>query len=232
MAETHASGLRTPVAWQTASGLTDYPAAVARMETAVDAIRAGAAPEQVWLVEHDHVYTAGTSAVDDELVDAAGVPVIRTGRGGRFTYHGPGQRVAYVMLDLRRRRPDVRAFVHDLEGWLIDTLGALGIEGARREGRVGIWVETAAGEAKIAALGIRLRRWVSFHGVALNVAPDLERFHGIVPCGIRTFGVTSLAALGCNASMAVVDEALRTAFERRFGSTTTPQPVDFELSAR
>lgn len=212
----HASALDGRVAWEIAPGRVDYAAAVARMEAEAAAIRAGTAPERVWLVEHDHVYTAGTSAADDELVGAGDVPVHRTGRGGRFTYHGPGQRVAYVMLDLKCRRPDVRRFVHDLEEWLIRTLALLDVVGERRDGRVGIWVETPAGEAKIAALGIRLKRWVSLHGVALNVAPDLARFAGIVPCGIRDFGVTSLAAMGRPTDPAAVDAALFDAFAEVF----------------
>ena len=217
MDQPRASALRPPVVWETAGERVDYPAAVARMEAEVAAIREGRAPERVWLVEHDHVYTAGTSAAPEELVAAGDVPVHATGRGGRFTYHGPGQRVAYVMLDLKARKPDVRVFVHDLEEWLIRTLARLEVVGERRRGRVGIWVETPAGEAKIAALGIRLKRWVSLHGVALNVAPDLARFDGIVPCGIRAFGVTSLQALGRTSDSAAVDAALRDAFVEVFG---------------
>ncbi len=231
MPVTGASRLGNGPLWEISPGKTDYRLAIARMEEEVAAIRAGTAPERIWLLEHDHVYTAGTSAGADELLDAGGIPVHRTGRGGRFTYHGPGQRIAYVMLDLRRRRPDVRAFVNDLEAWLIGALGRLGVRGERRPGRVGIWVATPSGDAKIAALGVRLRRWVSFHGVAVNVAPDLARFAGIVPCGVRDAGVTSLAALGRPTSMDDVDAALRNAFDDVFGEAappvvTSPQ-VDF-----
>jgi len=221
--------------WEVASGRVDYARAVERMEREARAIRAGTAPERVWLLEHDHVYTAGTSAAADELLDTGGVPVHRTGRGGRFTYHGPGQRVGYVMLDLKRRKPDVRAYVQALEDWLIAALARLDVVGERRAGRIGIWVEVPGGEAKIAAVGVRLKRWVSLHGVALNVDPELERFAGIVPCGIRDFGVTSLAALGRPSEPAVVDAALEAAFLQLFGGplrrperTAPPAAVDFE----
>ncbi len=212
-----ASGDATPVVWEVAGERIAYPDALARMDAEAAAIRAGSAPERVWLLEHDHVYTAGTSAAADELLDTRGVPVHRTGRGGRFTYHGPGQRVGYVMLDLKRRRADVRAYVEALEDWLIAALAEFDVSGERRPGRVGIWVDTPTGEAKIAAVGVRLKRWVSLHGVALNVAPELDRFAGIVPCGIRDFGVTSLAALGRGADPARVDRALREAFVDIFG---------------
>jgi lipoyl(octanoyl) transferase len=218
-----------PVEWRVTPGLTDYAHALADMETRADAIAEGRAAERVWLIEHPPLYTAGTSAKEADLLDAR-FPVFRAGRGGQFTYHGPGQRVAYVMLDLKRRRPDVRAFVAALEAWLIDALATLGVVGGTRETRVGVWVarpdkprgiDGAGAEDKIAALGIRVRRWVSFHGVALNVAPDLTHFQGIVPCGIGEahYGVTSLADLGRGASMADVDAALRAAFEARFGET-------------
>jgi lipoyl(octanoyl) transferase len=211
------------------AGLTDYAKAVAAMEARVEAIAAGQAPERVWLLEHPSLYTAGASAKESDLLDAR-LPVFRTGRGGQFTYHGPGQRVAYVMLDLKRRRPDVRAFVGALEAWLIDALGLLGVIAETREDRVGVWVRRpdkpagpggAPAEDKSAALGIRLRRWVSYHGVALNVAPDLSHFSGIVPCGVAEahYGVASLADLGRPASMTQVDAALRAAFEQRFGAT-------------
>jgi len=168
-------------------------------------------------VEHPPIYTAGTSASESDLLDAR-FPVFRTGRGGQFTYHGPGQRVGYVMLALKRRTADVRGFVRDLEEWLIETVAQFGIEGERREGRVGIWVARKnGGEDKIAAIGVRVRRWVTFHGVALNVNPDLSHFGGIVPCGVRGHGVTSLAALGVNTTMAEVDKALKRAFESVFG---------------
>ena len=196
-----------------------YPEAVAFMEARAAAIRAGTAPETVWLVEHPPLYTAGTSARAEDLVDATRFPVFQAGRGGQYTYHGPGQRVAYVMLDVGRRGADVRRFVRDLEEWLIRTLAVFGVTGERREGRVGIWVKrpgVMSGEDKIAAIGIRLRHWVSFHGVALNVDPDLSHYAGIVPCGIREHGVTSLAALGVAAGMGQVDEALRQCFGEVF----------------
>jgi lipoyl(octanoyl) transferase len=194
------------------------------MEQRVEAIAAEQAPELVWLVEHPPIYTAGTSAKDGDLLDAR-FPVFRTGRGGQFTYHGPGQRVAYVMLDLKRRNSDVRRFVRDLEEWLIRTLANFGVNGERREGRVGIWVvRLDGGEDKIAAIGVRVRRWVTFHGVALNVSPDLSHFGGIVPCGIRGHGVTSLAALGIGASMADVDRELESSFQHVFKFRQVPLP--------
>ena len=197
--------------------LLPYPEAVSFMEERADAIAAGCANELVWLVEHPPIYTAGTSANPADLIEAR-FPVFKTGRGGQFTYHGPGQRVAYLMLNLKRRKPDVRAFVRDLEEWLIRTLGAFGVKGERRTDRVGIWVVQQNGrEDKIAAIGVRVRRWVTFHGIALNVAPDLSHFSGIVPCGVREHGVTSLAALGIDASMSEVDAALKGAFETVFG---------------
>jgi lipoyl(octanoyl) transferase len=220
-----------PVEWRTAPDLVGYSEAVAAMEARAAAIADGAA-ELVWLVEHPPLYTAGSSARDGDLLDAR-FPVHRTGRGGQFTYHGPGQRIAYVMLDLKRRRPDVRAFVAALERWLIEALAAFEVSGQTREDRVGVWVRRpdkppgpggAPAEDKIAALGIRVRRWVSFHGVALNVAPDLTHFSGIVPCGIAQphYGVTSLRDLGRPAPMSAVDRALRAAFEAQFGPTTAP----------
>jgi lipoyl(octanoyl) transferase len=187
------------------------------MERRVSGIIAGTADELVWLLEHPPVYTAGTSAKDADLIDAR-FPVHRTGRGGQFTYHGPGQRVGYVMLDLKRRKEDVRGFVNDLEEWLVRTLASFGVKGERRRDRVGIWVAHRDGsEDKIGAIGVRLRHWVTFHGISLNVAPDLSHFSGIVPCGVKGHGVTSLAALGVPASMAKVDEALKNAFEAVFG---------------
>lgn len=206
-----------PVVWETSSGLVPYPQAVARMEMEVAAIAEGSAPERVWLLEHPPVYTAGTSARDSDLADAPRFPVFKTGRGGQYTYHGPGQRVAYVMLDLRKRGPDVRAFVARLEAWIIATLAAFGVAGERREDRVGVWVRRGSGEAKIAAIGIRVRRWVTYHGISLNVSPDLSHFDGIVPCGIREHGVTSLADLGITAGMNEVDMALESQFQRTFG---------------
>ena len=206
------------VEWSVAPGPVPYPDAVAAMEERVAAILARRAPEQVWLLEHPPLYTAGTSAQADDLLDPSGLPVFKSGRGGQYTYHGPGQRVAYVMLDLAaRRRMDLRCFVRDLEQWLIGTLAEFGVTGVCRSGRVGIWVETDGGEAKIAAIGVRVRRWVTFHGVSLNVAPDLAHYRGIVACGIREHGVTSLAALGVEATMADVDQALRRNFDAVFG---------------
>ena len=201
--------------WTIAPGLTPYPQAVAFMEARAAAIAAGDAPEMVWLVEHPSIYTAGTSARDADLIDAR-FPVYRTGRGGQFTYHGPGQRVGYVMLALHRRGPDVRRFVHDLEEWLIRALRALGVKGERREGRVGIWVQRGSKEDKIAALGVRIRHWVTFHGVSLNVEPDLTHFAGIIPCGVREHGVTSLRDLGILATLADVDVALKAAWGEVF----------------
>jgi len=203
--------------WRVRSGLLPYPEAVAEMEARAAAIAAGKAEETVWLVEHPPIYTAGTSAAEADLLEAR-FPVFKTGRGGQFTYHGPGQRVVYPMLDLKRRKPDVRAFVRDLEEWLIRALAMLGVKGERRAGRVGIWVAGAdGGEDKIAAIGVRIRHWVTFHGVALNVAPDLSHFSGIVPCGVRGHGVTSLANLGLSVSMAEADAALKGAFQAVFG---------------
>jgi lipoyl(octanoyl) transferase len=208
--------------WKSAQSLVPYPEALAEMEARADAIAAGTAKELVWLLEHPPIYTAGTSANDADLIDAR-FPVYRTGRGGQFTYHGPGQRVGYVMLNLKQRKPDVRAYVQDLEQWLIESLALLGVKGERREGRVGIWVARPASstkndrEDKIAALGVRIRHWVTFHGVALNVNPDLSHFTGIVPCGVREHGVTSLADLGLPATMTDVDAALKQSFEKIFG---------------
>jgi lipoyl(octanoyl) transferase len=210
-----------PVAWEAARQLTDYAPAVERMEREAGAIAADAAAERIWLVEHPPLYTAGTSAKPGDLIDPDRFPVHRTGRGGQFTYHGPGQRVAYVMLDLGRRGQDVRAFVTGLETWIIATLAEFGVAAETRPDRVGVWVRRPdrAGEDKIAAIGIRVRRWVTFHGLALNVAPDLGHFSGIVPCGVSGHGVTSLAALGIDATMAEVDAALRRCFEPIFGPT-------------
>lgn len=208
--------------WRTGGAPVSYPEAVAFMEARVEAIRAGQAPETVWLLEHPPLYTAGTSADSADLIDAARFPVYASGRGGQYTYHGPGQRVAYVMLDLNRRGRDVRVYVHNLEEWLIRTLARFGVRGERRDGRVGIWVAHNGTEVKIAAIGVRIRRWVTFHGVALNVAPDLSHFAGIVPCGISTYGVTSLKALGIDASMDEVDAALKDSFNEAFA---VPYPI-------
>jgi lipoyl(octanoyl) transferase len=204
------------VEWKTSNEPVPYPQALAEMDARAAAIAEGEAGELIWLLEHPPIYTAGTSAKDTDLLDAR-FPVYRTGRGGQFTYHGPGQRVAYAMLDLKKRNPDVRAYVHDLEAWLIETLKQLGVKGERREGRVGIWVQRGVREDKIAALGVRIKLWVSLHGVALNVAPDLSHFSGIVPCGVLEHGVTSLADLGIDVSMAEVDLALKGSFQKIFG---------------
>ncbi len=211
--------LQTVAAWQVDAGLSAYGPAVSSMEARVTAIAAGEEPERVWLLEHPALYTAGTSAKPADLVDAARFPVFETGRGGQYTYHGPGQRVAYVMLNLAKRGGDVRAFVAALEQWLINTLAEFGVKGERREDRVGIWVRHGSDESKIAAIGIRVRRGITFHGVSLNVNPDLSHFDGIVPCGVAEHGVTSLAALGVDAGMADVDAALRRNFETVFGPT-------------
>src|SRR6202789_2614083 len=203
--------------WVVRGGLLAYPEAVAFMEQRAAAIAEGVAGGMVWLVEHPPIYNARTSAKDSALVDAR-FPVFKTGRGGQFTYHGPGQRVGYVMLNLKHRKADVRGYVRDLEEWLIRTLAQFGVKGERREGRVGIWVvRKDGGEDKIGALGVRIRRWVTFHGVALNVDPNLEHFAGIVPCGVRAHGVTSLVALGIPASMHDVEAALQRAFVDVFG---------------
>jgi lipoyl(octanoyl) transferase len=210
-----------PVEWVVAEGLVSYDDAVAEMERRAGLIADGLAAERVWLVEHPPLYTAGTSAKDEDLIAPERFPVHRSGRGGQYTYHGPGQRVAYVMLDLKRREPDLRRFVAALEAWLIDTLDAFNVRGERREDRVGVWVrrpeKAPDAEDKIAAIGIRVRRWVSFHGISLNVEPDLSHFDGIVPCGVSRHGVTSLVDLGLPVTMDDVDFALRTSFERIFG---------------
>ena len=203
--------------WRISAAPVDYADALAEMEQRVAGIIAGEARELVWLLEHPPLYTAGTSAAAGDLLAPERFPVYRAGRGGQYTYHGPGQRIAYVMLDLNRRRRDVRLFVRCLEEWLIAALARLGVQGERRDGRIGIWVRRGGGrEDKIAAVGIRLRHWVSFHGVSLNIDPQLEHFSGIVPCGVRGHGITSLADLGLNAGTQDVDEALRAAFGQVF----------------
>ena len=202
------------IEWRTSEGLVPYEEAFAFMEQRAADIRAGTAGECVWLLEHPPLFTAGTSADPAELFNPSGFPVYDAGRGGRYTYHGPGQRVVYLMLDLDRRGRDIRRFVHSLEGWIIATLADLGVAAHRADGRIGIWVGDGAGEKKIAALGVRVKRWVTLHGIAINVSPDLAHFGGIVPCGISEFGVTSLSALGNNASQADVDRSL----ERNFPS--------------
>jgi lipoyl(octanoyl) transferase len=206
--------------WRVSSALVGYEDALAEMEARVAAIHSGRAPELVWLLEHPALYTAGVSASPDELLAPSRFPVHRTGRGGRYTYHGPGQRVGYAMMDLRKRGQDVRVYVHNLEEWVIRSLAEFGVTGERRAGRIGIWVvrSTPLGpvEEKIAAIGVRVRRWVAFHGVAINVAPDLSHFAGIVPCGISDFGVTSLKALGHDVPMNEMDCALQRAFKTVF----------------
>ncbi|WP_119273964.1 lipoyl(octanoyl) transferase LipB [Taklimakanibacter deserti] len=210
-----------PARWETSSGLVSYEDALARMERETLAIAKSEAPELVWLLEHPPLYTAGTSAKDGDLVAPDRFPVHKTGRGGQYTYHGPGQRVAYVMLDLRQRGHDVRAFVAGLESWIIATLAAFNVKGERREDRVGVWVrrpEKGPGiEDKIAAIGIRVRHGVSFHGISLNVDPDLSHFSGIVPCGVRDHGVTSLVDLGLPVTMEDADLALHGAYRDIFG---------------
>jgi lipoyl(octanoyl) transferase len=197
------------VEWRVSPGLTAYPDALAEMEGRAAAIREGSAGELVWLLEHPPLFTAGTSADPAELFNPQGFPVYSAGRGGRYTYHGPGQRVVYVILDLDRRGRDVRRFVHSLEGWLIDTLDDLGIEARRAPGRIGIWVDHKGTEAKVGAIGVRVRRWVTMHGFALNLCPELSHFSGIVPCGIAEFPVTSLDEMGVTHAQTRFDLALR-----------------------
>ncbi len=209
--------------WLISEEPVGYLDAVAVMEARVESIRAGRAGEMVWLLEHPSLYTAGTSARPEDLLTPSRFPVYQSGRGGQYTYHGPGQRVAYVMLDLKRRNADLRRFVYDLEEWIIRTLGQFGVVGERRAGRVGIWVDhgahggPAGREAKVAAIGVRVRKWVSYHGISINVAPALDHFDGIVPCGINEHGVTSLEDLGLPVTMADVDVAMRAAFDEVFG---------------
>jgi len=209
------------IEWKLSQGVVDYPAAISKMEQRVEAILSGTAPEMVWLLEHPPLYTSGTSAKPADLLDSMRFPVYSAGRGGQFTYHGPGQRVAYIMLDLKRRSapqaPDLRAYVQQLEQWIIVTLAHFGLKGNVREGRVGVWVNDPNGqEAKIAALGIRIRKWVTYHGISLNVHPDLSHYGGIVPCGISNFGVTSLEALGIKTTLPEVDDVLKQEFGRVF----------------
>lgn len=227
------SATTPPVDWIISDHPVPYEAAVAAMERRVAAIVAGEAAELVWLLEHPALYTAGTSARDEDLLSPGRFPVFRTGRGGQFTYHGPGQRVVYVMLDIRRRFGDVRSFVTALEQWIIATLAEFNVRGETRPDRVGVWVARPAKgpgvEDKIAAIGIRVRHWVSFHGIAINVEPDLEHFTGIVPCGIQRHGVTSLADLGLPLSIFDVDNALAARFEDLFGPRHRASPVALGL---
>lgn len=211
------------VEWYVSPAHVPYENAVAAMEARVAAIHAGTGRELVWAVEHPPLYTAGTSAVESELIDPHGLPVYRTGRGGRFTWHGPGQRVGYVMLDLKARGSDVRGYVSDLESWIIATLARFGVKGECRKGRVGIWVTRPSGqEEKIAAIGVRVRHWISYHGIAINIAPDLSHYDGIVPCGIAEHGVTSLKALGVETDMGTFDQALQAEFTSVFGRMLVP----------
>jgi len=216
-----------PPDWTTLPGLAPYPETLAAMETRAAAIADGTAPEAIWLLEHPPLYTAGTSAKPADLTDPHRFPVYSAGRGGQYTYHGPGQRVAYVMLDLNHRGRDVRQFVCSLENWVIGTLAEFNVTGMRRAGRVGVWVtrpdrppnrDGTPHEAKIAAIGVKLRRWVSFHGLSINVEPDLSHFDGIVPCGLRDHGVTSLVDLGLPVTMADLDTALKRSFTRAFAA--------------
>ena len=209
--------------FQNLAGPLDYAATIDAMRDHAAAIRSGRAPEAVWLLEHAPVYTAGTSAKDADLLNPGNTPTHKTGRGGQWTYHGPGQRVAYVMLDLQNRGPDVRCYVHNLEGWIIDVLAGFGVTSQRRTGLPGIWVKTGnsvSGLDKIAAIGVRISRWISWHGIAINNYPDLEAFQAIVPCGVSDGGVTSLAALGVSVSMNELDDMLQTQFDLHFPKGT------------
>ena len=202
------------IEWRASDGLVPYPEALAEMEARAAEVRSAAARELVWLLQHPPLFTAGTSADPAELFNPAGFPVFDAGRGGRYTYHGPGQRVGYLVLDLEKRGRDIRRFVHALEGWMIAALGQVGVEARRECGRIGIWTGQGPSEAKIGAIGVRVKRWVTLHGFSINVAPDLSHFGGIVPCGIAEYGVTSLAALGADASIERVDAALKAEFTR------------------
>ncbi len=218
-----------PVGWAISGGLVDYPAAVEAMKARVAAIARGEAGELVWLLEHPPLYTAGVSAKDKDLLEPSRLPVFPTGRGGQYTYHGPGQRVAYVMLDLNRRGRDLHAFVRGLEAWIVEALDAFNVKGEPRRDRVGVWVERRAPgvpprEDKIAAIGVRVSRWVSFHGISLNVEPNLGDYAGIVPCGVTEHGVTSLVDLGLPVGMDEADAALKSAFESVFGPTRAESP--------
>ncbi len=222
---------QAPCGWAISPGQVSYPAAVAAMEARALAIAEGLAGELVWLLEHPALYTAGVSAKAADLLDPTRLPVFATARGGQFTYHGPGQRVAYVMLDLRARRRDVHAFVRALEAWVVGALDAFNVHGEARSGRVGVWVDRAKPgepprEEKIAAIGVKLKRWVSFHGVSLNVEPDLSHFAGIVPCGLREHGVTSLVDLGLPVTMDEADAALKASFSQVFGPVRDAPPPE------
>ncbi len=213
------------VEWRVSDSPVPYDEALAFMEQRAGAIREGSASECIWLLEHPPLFTAGTSADPAELTHAIDLPVYEAGRGGRYTYHGPGQRVGYVMLDLEKRGKDIRRFVHSLEGWMIDALAQFGVNAHRAEGRIGIWVGEGDAEAKIGALGVRVKRWVTLHGFALNVAPDLSHYRGIVPCGIADFGVTSLAELGKQIPLTGVDAALKRSFSAFLNGLEVPCKV-------
>ena len=200
------------IEWRVSKDLVPYPEALAEMEARAAEVRSGTADELVWLLEHPPLFTAGTSADPAELFNPMNFPVFEAGRGGRYTYHGPGQRVGYLVLDLEKRSKDIRCFVHSLEGWMIGALGQLGVEARREPGRIGIWTGNGQDEAKIGAIGVRVRRWVTMHGFSINVAPDLTHFGGIVPCGIAEYGVTSLERLGLEPSMKLLDQALEQSF--------------------
>jgi len=212
------------VEWQVADALVPYEEAIAAMEARVAAIHAGTESELVWLVEHPPLYTAGTSANEADLIGPGRLPVFKTGRGGQYTYHGPGQRVAYAMLDLTKRGRDVGCHVWRLEEWMIRVLARFGVRGERREGRVGVWIDRGLHDDKIGAIGVRVRHWVTYHGLALNVDPDLANYAGIVPCGISGHGITSMAALGVKATMADVDAALRETFDEVFAAVPACKP--------
>ena len=219
--------LKNSVEWRsTYKTPTDYKVAIGEMESIVSAVREGDAPQQVWLLEHPPIYTGGTGALAADLLDPERFPVFKTGRGGQYTYHGPGQLVAYVMLDLAKRGSDISKFINDLEKWIINTLLEFNIRGESRKGRIGIWVDRGKNcegkniEAKIAAIGVRVRRWVSYHGISINIHPDLEHFNGIIPCGVKEYGVTSLLDLGVNATFTEVETALRKNFETVFSNKT------------
>jgi len=213
------------IEWRVSRGQVPYEAALAEMEARAAAVRDGTAPELVWLLEHPPLFTAGTSADPAELFNPMGFPVFEAGRGGRYTYHGPGQRIGYVVLDLERRGKDIRRFVHCLEGWMIDALADLGVSAHRADGRIGIWVGEGPTEAKIGALGVRVKRWVTLHGFAINVAPELSHFTGIVPCGISEFGVTSLVEQGKQIGLEGVDAALKRAFLQFLNGLSVPCKV-------
>jgi len=219
------------IEWRISDELVSYPEALEEMEARVRAIRSGEAKELVWLLEHPPLYTAGTSADPSDLVDPDRFPVYDAGRGGQYTYHGPGQRVVYFLLDLKKRGKDVRKFVWGLEEVMIQSVAKFGITAERRDGRVGVWVERGAGrEDKVGAIGVRIKQWVTYHGIALNVEPDLSHFEGIVPCGITEHGVTSLADLGLPVTMDDVDVVIKESFDEIFG--LAPHPMDFEVTER